>query len=243
MVTLAISDVVGDRLGDIGSGPTEPDRSTASDAIRIIDYYRLREKIPDSVLYLLQRSEPRGALESNGESLGQVIASNRQALAAAAECAHRQGWRAHVLPQALEGDSKKAARRFINEALAIASSDPEQQQCVIAGGETTVEVVGGGRGGRNQEFALAVARKLHHASRPLLLLSAGSDGIDGPTDAAGAFVDSDSYTRAVDRGLQAKDYLASNDSYSYFDAIGDLLRCGPTGTNVADIKIALLPST
>ena len=169
-----------------------------------------------------------------------VVGSNRVALDGAAAAARAAGWTVHVEEQPIVGDTTGAAVQFAARLRALAAGADGAPLCVLAGGETTVRVRGSGRGGRNQEFALALAEAI--AGTEIVVLSAGTDGIDGPTDAAGAFVDGTTLARATDRGLSPDAALAANDSYPFFAALGDLLRCGPTGTNVMDIKIALLPS-
>jgi hydroxypyruvate reductase len=145
-----------------------------------------------------------------------------------------------IRPEPLDGDSTVAAHQFAAYLMHVARVRTAQGPlCVFAGGETTVHVSGKGRGGRNQEFALALAEQI--TGTALAVLSAGTDGIDGPTDAAGAFVDGTTLRRARERGLDPAAALADNDSYTFFAQLGDLFRCGPTGTNVMDVKIALLP--
>jgi hydroxypyruvate reductase len=136
----------------------------------------------------------------------------------------------------LTGDTTDAARRFGATLRELAQM--RRRLCLLAGGETTVRVRGSGRGGRNQEFALALADAV--ANAPVAVLSVGTDGVDGPTDAAGAFVDGTTQQRARARGLDADAALADNDSYTFFAHLGDLFRCGPTGTNVMDLKMALV---
>ena len=142
------------------------------------------------------------------------------------------------LPIPLSGDTTAAARQFADELFHLFTTTSEPI-CVLAGGETTVHVTGNGKGGRNQEFALVVAQELHGKER-WALLSAGTDGIDGPTDAAGAFVDGQTISRAQAQGLNPVCFLVENNSYNFFAALGDLFTPGPTGTNVMDIKIALV---
>jgi glycerate-2-kinase len=242
-VTLAISDVVGDSSALIGSGPTVADPSTFHDTVAVLDRYRLKESLPPTVVALVDRG-CRG-LEAEtlkpDEPLAQgsryrIIASNRHALIAAAAAARRHGWVTEIEPQPLLGDTTAAAQAFAQRLLSWSAQG--RRVCVLAGGETTVSVRGAGRGGRNQEFALALVPLL--AGARVTVLSAGTDGVDGPTDAAGAYVDGDSAARAVARGLSWQAALDANDSHSFFSELGDLLRCGPTGTNVTDIKIALI---
>ncbi|MDX2171352.1 MAG: DUF4147 domain-containing protein [Deltaproteobacteria bacterium] len=241
ILTLALSDVVGDDPSLIGSGPAVPDPSTFAKALSVLDRYQLRERVPVPVRALLERGaggaiaetlKPDAALADRLASA--VIGNNRMALDAAAVAAARLGYLPIVDPEPLVGDSAAAARRW---GAYLASLPRQGRWCAIAGGETTVVVRGGGRGGRNQEFAVALGEGL--AGEPIAALSAGTDGIDGPTDAAGAFVDGDSAARAAALGLSAAAALVANDSYAYFESLDDLLRCGPTGTNVMDIKLAV----
>lgn len=239
--TLALSDVIGDDPSVIGSGPAVADPSTFADALVVLDRYGLRSQAPQAVRDLLERGA-RGAVpetlkpgDAGAERLRDtVVGSNRLALTAAADAAARLGYHPVVASAPLTGDSRLAAARWAD---ALGALPPGGRWCAIAGGETTVVVRGRGRGGRNQEFALALVASL--AGRPVAALSAGTDGIDGPTDAAGAFVDGLSAARGAALGLDAQARLADNDSYGYFAALGDLLHTGPTGTNVMDIKIAL----
>jgi glycerate-2-kinase len=167
-----------------------------------------------------------------------LLGSNRLALDAAAAAARRLGFAPQILAEPLSGDTTETARGFaltLREILQTRGAPV----CVLAGGETTVHVTGHGKGGRNQEFALVVAQELWGENH-WALLSAGTDGIDGPTDAAGAFVDGRSLDRARELGLDPLAALKDNDTYPFFAALGDLFLPGPTGTNVMDIKIALL---
>lgn len=245
VVTLLISDVVGDDPATIASGPTTPDPTTFQDAMRIVRGYELEKRLPPSVIELLEagvRGEARETVKPGDpeaqRSVGAVIGSNSLALQGAAAAARARGWDVHLVGEAITGDTTEAAGKFARTLRALASQQQERRVCVIAGGETTVVVRGRGRGGRNQEFSLALAEPL--AGAPVLALSAGTDGIDGPTEAAGAFVDGETLQRARARGLDTKQALATNDSHGFFLDLGDLLVCGPTGTNVMDIKIALL---
>jgi glycerate 2-kinase len=243
-VTLAISDVVGDDPSLIGSGPTVADLSTFADAWAICTRYGLEGRLPARVVQVLQegcRGERPETLKPEDAvaalSTFHLIASNASALAAAALRAQSLGLEVIVEKQPLSGDTRVAARDFAARLRELAST-AAAPLCILAGGETTVTVLGGGRGGRNQEFALALAEEVD--GRDMTILSAGTDGIDGPTDATGAFVDGNTLARARSRGLSANASLHANDSYSFFSVLGDLLRIGPTGTNVMDIKIALV---
>jgi glycerate-2-kinase len=245
ILTLMLSDVIGDHPSVIGSGPTTPDASTFADARAVLEKYALLDRVAPAVRDLLDRGVA-GAVEETvkpgdpvaADTASAVIGNNRLALAAAAAEAERLGY-APLLEQApLAGDTTAAARQWLRR---VGDRIDGRRTCALAGGETTVVVRGRGRGGRNQEFALALVEPL--AGRPVSLLSAGTDGIDGPTDAAGAFVSGLTLERARAAGLAPSQALAANDSYSFFDRLGDLLRVGPTGTNVMDLKIAVgLPS-
>lgn len=241
VLTLILSDVIGDDPSVVASGPTTADRSSFADALSVLDRYHIAESVPAAVCDRLQRGRcglVRETLKADDPELNEtavaVVGSNRLALAAAADRARQLGYEAVVYGKALQGETRDVAQRWVAD---VAVRVAGRRACVIAGGETTVSVRGAGRGGRNQEFALAVAAALSRT--PLALLSAGSDGVDGPTDAAGAFVDGRTAGRARKLGLDAEAALAANDSYTYFDRLDDLLRCGPTGTNVMDIKIAV----
>jgi hydroxypyruvate reductase len=245
IVSFILSDVLNDDLSTIGSGPTVPDASTFANVWEILTRYALLEHLPSAVhSYLLagcqslrqETPKPRDPIFSHAYSV--LVGSNRLALEAAAQTARTLGFVPHLLPTPLSGDTTKAARAFAHILRALLRSCHEPI-CVLAGGETTVRVTGHGKGGRNQEFALVVAEELQNENH-WALLSAGTDGIDGPTDAAGAFVDGTSTKRAQQKGLEARRFLKENDSYAFFAALGDLCTPGPTGTNVTDIKIALL---
>jgi glycerate-2-kinase len=245
ILTLLISDVVGDDPATIASGPTTPDPTTFADAWRIVRRYRLEKRLPATVVQLLSagmegkvvESVKPGSTEARRSACA-ILGSNSLALRGAASVAQARGWHVQVVGEPVTGDTTDAADEFGRRLKQLARQNKARRLCVIAGGETTVVVRGHGRGGRNQEFSLALAS--HLAGTGMLVLSAGTDGIDGPTDAAGAFVDGDTLDRANERGLDAKRALATNDSYGFFRQLGDLFICGPTGTNVMDIKIALL---
>ncbi|MFI5395170.1 MAG: glycerate kinase [Candidatus Binatia bacterium] len=248
MRALLISDVIGDDPSTIGSGPTVPDDTTFADAWGVLMRYQLDRQVPATVTTLLRSGiegtvaetvKPNSVEASRCRSL--IIGSNRTALAGAAAAAQARGWTVHVDDLPLSGDTIAAARSFTARIQQLAAHRRTAEPlCVLAGGETTVQVKGKGRGGRNQEFALALAGTL--AGTPITLLSAGTDGIDGPTDAAGAFVDGTTLWRAQQHGLDVDTALGANDSYTFFSELDDLFRCGPTGTNVMDIKIALVPA-
>jgi glycerate-2-kinase len=244
VVTLILSDVVGDDPATVGSGPTVPDESTFEDAVRILKRHGIFDRCPASVRDVLEsgvRGEvPETVRPGEGAAVASapiILGSNADARTGAARAASRLGYAVHVRDQPLVGTTVAAARQWLHEI----QSAPGRARCFIAGGETTVRVRGPGKGGRNQEFALALVEPL--AGTTLSVLSAGTDGIDGPTDAAGAVVDSTTLGRAGDRGMRPADYLDTNDSYHFFEGLGDLVMTGPTGTNVMDLKIALVGPT
>ncbi len=241
VLTLILSDVIGDDPSVIASGPTTADRSSFADALAVLERYGIATIIPPPVRDRLERGA-RGLIPETlkppdaelNDTASAVIGSNRLALSAAAARAHQLGYEVVVDETPLQGETRDAAKHWW---ATCASRVAGRRACAIAGGETTVTVRGNGRGGRNQEFALAVVAAMSRAA--VVMLSAGTDGVDGPTDAAGAFVDGRTAVRARELGLDAEISLPANDSYAYFDRLGDLLRCGPTGTNVMDIKIVV----
>lgn len=243
VATLAMSDVVGDDPGTIGSGPSVPDPTTFEDAWGVLEAYGVLSRVPRTVLDVLdegRRGLRRETLKPSEDvarrSSYRIVASNTTALDAAAGAAREAGFEPEILPLPIAGDTTVAARSFAEGLIRRSASRPV---CVLAGGETTVRLRGMGKGGRNQEFALAMAKRLSGAG--WTVLSAGTDGVDGPTNAAGALVDGSTRQRAQQRGLDLALALADNDSYGFFASLGDLVLCGPTGTNVMDIKIALHP--
>jgi glycerate-2-kinase len=238
---LAISDVPGDRLDVIGSGPCAADPTRYADALAVLSGRGLRSQVPAAVVAHLEagaRGERDETPKPGDARLARVrhhvLASNATALRAAERAARDQGLRALVVTGSLAGEARVAGRRLAALLLAARGTQPV---CLLAGGETTVHVRGAGRGGRCQELALAAAIELagHEMGA---LLAAGTDGGDGPTDAAGAFADGGSVARGVTRGVDARVALADNDAYGFFEAEGGLLRTGPTGTNAMDLVLA-----
>ncbi len=243
VLSLLLSDVVGDDPATIGSGPAVPDESTFTDAIDVLRKYGVYESCPQPVRDVLIRGL-RGEIEETvrpgspeaGRASSIILGSNATAIAAAAGAAAQLGYEVIVRDGPLIGDTTEAALDWFLQI--ERRREGGASVCLIAGGETTVRVRGRGKGGRNQEFALALVE----ATRGLAatILSCGTDGIDGPTSAAGAFVDGSTADRARARGLDPAVYLAENDSFNFFDQLGDLFTTGPTGTNVMDLKIALI---
>ena len=246
-VTLALSDVHGQAEDDpsvIGSGPTVADRTTYADALRVIG--ESSAAVPPSVVAHLERGA-RGELEETlkpgdrrlAATTFEVIGNRHTVLEAALRAAQDRGYVSHVLPSATSGEAREAAQHFFAEARWLAADGP-RPLCVLAAGETTVTVRGEGKGGRNQEFALALVPMVGVFGRATAFASAGTDGIDGPTDAAGAIVDSSTLERALHAGVDWRVSLAANDAYRFFEPLGDLLRWGPTGTNVGDLQVFLV---
>jgi hydroxypyruvate reductase len=247
MVTLILSDVVGNPLDAIASGPTVPDTSTWSEAVGVFDRYGLWDFAPVSVSHRLRAGaagdlpdtpKPGDPLFERTQSV--IVGSNLLACEAAAAAARELGLQALVLTTYVEGEAREAGRVLAGLLREVdASGHPlERPCCLVAGGETTVTIRGDGRGGRNQELALSAAFSLRGV-RDVLLASVGTDGSDGPTDAAGAFVDGTTLERAEALGLDAARALADNDSYTLFDRLGSLIRTGPTNTNVNDLYVLL----
>lgn len=246
--TLVVSDVLGDDPATIGSGPTVPDPSTYGDALQVLRQYGLAGTGPRSVVRHLERGAAGLERETPkpGEASGQarliVVANIDDAVAAVAQSARSVGFVVVTPAMRLSGDTHAAARRFARlvRASAARRRDTSSPSIVmIAGGETTLEVCGTGSGGRNQEFAMVAATELS-GQEGVTLLAAGTDGTDGPTDAAGAFVDGTTIERAHRQGLNSAAMLRNNDSYTYFKQLGDSYVSGPTGTNVMDLVLAII---
>jgi len=173
-------------------------------------------------------------------SSASVIGGRREAMAGAAAAAEARGYHVIRIDDPVIGDARSSAVSHLRVAMALAASAP-RPACIVSSGETTVHVTGRGRGGRNQEFALALVGALASVGTPAVFASAGTDGVDGPTDAAGAVADSTTVARARAAGLaHASDYLDDNNAYAYFAALGDLIHTGPTGTNVGDLQVMLI---
>ncbi|HXZ35676.1 MAG TPA: glycerate kinase [Thermodesulfobacteriota bacterium] len=248
LVSLILSDVIGDPLDAIASGPTVPDSTTYENCAWILNKYELWGKIPPSVA-----SHIRAGMEGRKEETlkegdpafakvyNLIVGNNLLAMTAARKAAQALGYRTLLLSSLVEGETREIAK--VHAAIAkevLLSGNPiPPPACILSGGETTVTLKGKGKGGRNQEFALAGALEIAGCEE-ILMMSAGTDGTDGPTDAAGAFADGKTVIRAKTMGLDPWSFLKENDSYSFFQRIGDLLTIGPTGTNVMDLRIMLV---
>ena len=248
VVTLTISDVPGDDPSVIASGPTVADASSCADALAILTRYAIA--VPPAVREALQS----GALETPKPGVPafvghqvHLIATPQQSLQAAAEAARAAGLAAYILSDEMEGESREVGKVHAALARAVAKrGEPFAAPCVIlSGGETTVTLrpqrAGAvpGRGGRAGEFCLGLAQALQ-GQAGVWALAADTDGIDGVEDNAGAWVEPATLSRASQRGMKVADYLERNDAYAYFDALGDLLRTGPTYTNVNDFRVLLV---
>jgi glycerate 2-kinase len=245
LLTLVLSDVVGNPLDVIASGPTVPDASTFADAAAVFDRYHLWDELPPAISHRVRAGlagevpetpKPGDPLFAQCQTV--VVGSNLVACEAAARAGTELGFNALVLTTYVEGEAREVGRALAGLLREVdVSGHPLPRPCLlVAGGETTVTVRGSGSGGRNQELALSAAFALRDVP-DVLLASVGTDGNDGPTDAAGAWVNGTTLQRASDLGLDAQRFLADNNSYEYFDRLGDLIRTGPTNTNVNDLYL------
>jgi hydroxypyruvate reductase len=232
----------------IGSGPTAPDRSTFGNALEILDGFGLRERVPPSVRERLEQGAAGRIQETPkpddplfARVANDVIGTNQLVVDAAAERARALGLRPHVLTRELQGEARDVAPDLVAMGREIrAGRGPvPPPACIIAGGETTVTVRGQGSGGRCQELALAAALELED-SDGVVVLAAGTDGTDGPTDAAGAIADGRTVARAREKGYDPRARLDDNDSHAVFAALGDLVVTGPTNTNLLDLYLVLV---
>jgi len=238
LVSLIMSDVVGNPLEAIASGPTVANPTTRADALNILDKYQLRDKVPESILNILvsnlDKLLPGKADFEKVHNL--IVGSNLLAAQAALAQARLEGFNTYLLRTDLQGEAREVAHELCTHLRwAWQRADPvPHPACILAGGETTVSLRGDGRGGRNLELALSAVTDL--ADFPdVMLVTLATDGEDGVTDAAGAVVTGDSFARAAELGLQPESYLERNDSYPFFSALDDLLKPGETGTNVNDL--------
>jgi glycerate 2-kinase len=247
LISLILSDVIGDDLDSIASGPTVPDQSTFGVCIHILEKYQIKDRVPPAVVGLIEKGA-RGKIEESPKSgdpvfertQNVIIGSNIQAVDASRTMAHDLGYNTLILSTFIQGETKDVANVHAAVAKEILSSGNPlgSPACVISGGETTVTIRGKGLGGRNQEFVLAAAIDIA-GWQDVVVLSAGTDGTDGPTDAAGAIADGTSIERAENMGMNADHFLRKNDSYHFFQALGDLIVTGPTHTNVMDLRLVL----
>jgi len=247
-VSLILSDVIGDRLDSIASGPTAPDPTTFDDCFEILNRYNLLDKIPKSIKLFLEGNKGKKENETlkPGDEVFQkvenlIVGSNLLALKEAEVKATDLGFNTLLLSSTISGDTTKAAEEHALLAKEIRSGlkNPYPPACIVSGGETTVEIKGKGKGGRNQEFVLVSAMQIDGLI-DVVISSMNTDGIDGPTDACGAICNGYTISRAKKLKLDPQDYLNRNDSYHFFEKLGDLIKTGPTNTNVMDIHIILV---
>jgi len=248
LVSLILSDVVGDDLDVIASGPTVPDSSTFSECMDVFSKYNIIDKLPDAILKHIQdgadgkvSETPKDDGPAFAKTRNLIIGSNIETIMAAKHEAKSLGYNVLVLSSMIEGETQHVAR--VHGAIAresIKTGNPlPPPACILSGGETTVTLKGTGLGGRNQEFVLAAAIDIA-GNENIVVLSAGTDGTDGPTDAAGALADTTTIARAAMMGLTPHHFLANNDAYHFFQKLGDLFITGPTNTNVMDLRIVLV---
>jgi len=243
VISLIISDVVGDRLDTIASGPTVPDQTTYSDALSILEKYKLTEKVATKIFEHIKKGvdgeipeTPKHNDECFRNAFCKIIASNADALEAAAKVGKSYGLGIHILTTEMQGEARRVGEymsHLAEDVRKIGSPIPTPA-LLLSGGETTVTVKGKGIGGRNQELVLSTALGINGAENTAIV-SFSTDGIDGPTDAAGAIADGFTLQRANEIGLTPSHHLDNNDSYHFFEELNDLLFTGPTGTNVADV--------
>ncbi len=246
IISLMISDVIGDKLDVIASGPTAPDPSTYQDALNVINKFNLSEKAPENVINAFKEGikgtipdTPKydNPVFDNVQNI--VIGSNIIAIEAARKKAEALGFDTEIISTELTGDAGELGKWLAKKALEDRSNRSGHSKCLISGGETTVIVKGNGKGGRNTELALSFAMEID-GIEGITFLSAGTDGTDGPTDAAGAIVDGKTISKAKELGLNPQEFLDNNDSYNFFRKTDSLIITGPTGTNVMDIQIAVI---
>ena len=248
VISLAISDVIGDRLDTIASGPVYPDPTTYGDCLEIFSRFGLLEQLPPKVLTYLKAGDSGDEPETAGPDdpafarcVNLVVGNISLSIEAARMAAVELGYEPLILSSRIAGETREVAA--VHAAIAKEAVDLGRPACppacIISGGETTVTLKGSGKGGRNQEFALAAAIELDGWDG-ITALSGGTDGTDGPTDAAGAITDGKTVTRATELGMHPTRFLNDNDSYHFFSALDDLVITGPTGTNVMDLRLFLI---
>ena len=248
IVCLILSDVVGDDLDSIASGPCVADSKTFFDCNSVLKKYGLEEKVPVTVKEHLQKGvsglvdeTPKEDSPLFDQIFTVVIGSNFEALVASKKKAEELGYNTLLLSSLIEGETKDVAafHMALAKEIVLHNEPVAVPACLLSGGETTVTLEGQGKGGRNQEFVLSAAMEMKNMQNTVVF-SAGTDGTDGPTDAAGAIVDNTILERAKVAGLSPQEYLRENDSFHFFEALGDLYKTGPTNTNVMDIRIILV---
>ncbi len=250
LITLILSDVVGDDLDAIASGPCVPDSTTFADCMAIFTRYAIEKKIPVSVYDHIRAGmvgkvseTPKAEQEFFAENRNIIIGRNFDALTRAKEKAEELGYETLLLSSVMEGETREVAacHMAVAREIGLSGNPVRKPACLLSGGETTVTIRGSGKGGRNQEFVLAAALHMEGLEK-IVVLSGGTDGTDGPTDAAGAVADETTIARAGSLGMDPRKFLENNDSYHFFDNLENLFKTGPTNTNVMDLRIILLQS-
>jgi glycerate-2-kinase len=248
IINLILSDVVGDPLDFIASGPTVPDSTTFKDAIGTLKKYELWEKTPASIVKLLSEGEkgltpdtPKSGDKAFEKVYNLVVGNNRSSSQEACKYLQNSDVNSLLLTASLEGEASQVGTVFASMAreILISGNPGKKPTGLVAGGETTVTVKGEGLGGRNQELTLAASSKLNGLDGAVLA-SLSTDGVDGPTDAAGAIADGETLKRALKKGLDPSKFLENNDSYHFFSNLSDLICTGPTGTNVNDLTVIVV---
>jgi glycerate 2-kinase len=248
IINLMLSDVVGDKMDVIASGPFVPDSATFKDVSEIFNKYNLKD-IPPAIHDHMKAGLDGQISETPKENdkifdrvFNFIVGSNILALEAASKTAKTLGYETLILSSMVEGETREVARVHTAMAKEIVKTGRPipAPACIISGGETTVTIRGDGLGGRNQEFCLAACMDLVELPPRVVILSGGTDGNDGPTDAAGALADPFTVTRGKDVGMEAAEFLNRNDAYHFFEKTGDLLKTGPTNTNVMDVRLVLV---
>ena len=250
LISVILSDIIGSPLEDIGSGPSVGDSTSFADAAAVLNKYRLMEKIPERVRDYLGKGienkiadTPLPDAEIFAQNSHILLGDNLTALTAAKESAQASGVPVYIMTSRDCGEASAAAKVYaavIKEIIHSGNPFPPPVM-VLSGGELTVRLKGKGKGGRNQEFVLALLDQLKDLHHPFYILSMGTDGIDGPTDAAGAWIDHHTMAKVEKQGLDIKKYLNNNDAYAFFNALDQLIRTGPTGTNVMDLRLYYIP--
>jgi glycerate-2-kinase len=250
VLSLIISDVVGDKLDSIASGPTVPDDTTYGDAYTILQERGLWRTVPSSVRNRIQKGK-EGKLPETPKRSSRIfkrvhnvlVGTNEESCQAATKVLEKRGYHSFILSTRLQGEAREVGKKLAGICISIRENQfpVAPPAAVVAGGETTVTVHGKGRGGRNQELVLSAASSIRGIPG-ILVASIGTDGVDGPTDAAGAVADGTTVERGLKRGMDTNTFLRENDSYSLFNKLDDLIITGPTGTNVNDILIAIVAS-
>ena len=246
VVSLILSDVIGDPLDVIASGPTAPDPTTFKDALDIIEKYGIKDKIPAGITKILNEGLNKIRKETLKESdeafrltTNLIIGNNKLALKKASKKAEALGYTTKIITDSLHSDVEDVADYIFSKLIKYRNENPEKKSCLLFGGEPTIKITGDGLGGRNQHLALLMAQKINGING-VVFLSGGTDGTDGPTDAAGAIAEPETLKRSEALGLDINKYISDCDSYNFFRQEGGLIKTGPTQTNVMDLIVVLI---